>query len=411
MWPTNPTKTILVIFISLLCCLTAVQAQQAPPASASPAVPAGVPVGSSAPSASESSKQTTAGPETRKGEDSVPVATNPPQEVSDKPSIPRAQTVIVKEGQKIPERADPGYEDWSKPDLTPGMRSESQVLDRGADKGFTKELVYVQWREMDPIDLHVIKPAGVEKPPVILYLYSYPSSNERYKDPEFCRFLTRNGFAAVGFVSALTEHRFHDRPRKDWFVSQFQESLGTSVHDVQMVLNYLATRGDLDMTRVGMWGDGSGASIAIMAAAVDSRIKVLDLLDPWGDWPGWLAKSTLVPETQRANYLKLEFLKTVENLDPIKLLPQLKTQQVRLQSITDGITVTPASVRDRIEAAAPSNVKIVHYQSVKAFATEVGATGKGFDWIKEQLDMPFPARVGGTESMTKASAQSKNSDR
>jgi len=45
------------------------------------------------------------------------------------------------------------------------------------------------------------------------------------------------------------------------------------------------TRGDIDMDHVGMWADGSGAAIAILAASVDPRIKALDLLDPWGDWP------------------------------------------------------------------------------------------------------------------------------
>ena len=41
--------------------------------------------------------------------------------------------------------------------------------------GFTRELLQVQWRMADPIDLWVIRPVGVAKPPVVLYLYSYPS--------------------------------------------------------------------------------------------------------------------------------------------------------------------------------------------------------------------------------------------
>jgi acetyl esterase/lipase len=70
-----------------------------------------------------------------------------------------------------------------------------------------------------------------------------------------------------------------------WFVSELQEALATSTHDVQMVLNYLAKRGDLDMSRIGMFGQGSGGAIAILSAAADSRIVALDVLDPWGDWP------------------------------------------------------------------------------------------------------------------------------
>jgi len=112
---------------------------------------------------------------------------------------------------------------------------------------------------------------------------------------KFQKALTKDGFAAVGFVSALTGHRYHDRPWREWFLSELQENLAKTAHDVQMVLDYLESRSDLDMSRVGMFGQGSGASIAILASAADPRIKVLDVLDPWGDWPTWITTSPLYP--------------------------------------------------------------------------------------------------------------------
>jgi hypothetical protein len=254
---------------------------------------------------------------------------------------------------------------------------------------FTREQLQLQWRPMDAVELWVVKPAGVKKPPVILYLYSFPSENDRYINNDFCKALTERGFAAVGFVSNLTGHRYHERPTKEWFVSQLQEALSTTVHDVQFILDYLTARGDLDMSRVGMWGDGSGASIAIMAAAVDPRIKVLDLLDPWGDWPNWLAKSTLVPEDERANYLKPEFLKKVENLDPVKWMPELRTRQVRLQYIS-SVKVTPDAAKKRIEESAPGNAQVIRYQDAKEFFVKSAPSGKGFEWIKQQLGSSAP---------------------
>jgi cephalosporin-C deacetylase-like acetyl esterase len=96
-----------------------------------------------------------------------------------------------------------------------------------------------------------------------------------------------------------------------------------------MVLNYLVRRGDVDINRVGMFGVGSGATIAVMAAAVDSRIKAIDLLNLWGDWPVWMAKSEVVPENERPGFSKPEFLKKIAGFDPIFLLPQLKTPRIR----------------------------------------------------------------------------------
>jgi hypothetical protein len=331
-----------------------------------------------------------------------------PDEQQPPPSVPGAKTIILKEGQKVPERKNPDYEDWSRPELTADMRMEVVPLAKSQQDGVIRELISVQWREMDPINLWVVRPAGVSKPPVVIYLYSYPSTNDRYQDPEFCKFLVRDGIAAVGFVSAITGERFHDRARRDWFVNQLQEAMGTSVHDVQMILNYLEKRGDLDMTRVGMWGDGSGASIAIMAAAMDSRIKALDLLDPWGDWPEWTAKSSLIPENQRAEYMTTGFLAALDNLDPLKWLPQLKTPQIRLQYLEQGLTVTPDIVRQKMEAAAPARTKIVHYPSKASFIAEIASKGKSFDWIKGQLQSFIAISGGNANDGRQTSADSKS---
>ena len=228
-------------------------------------------------------------------------------------------------------RFDGAHEDWTSPALTSSnLKPAAPLVFVNEFPRYTLELLQVQWRSGDPIDLYVIKPKGVKTPPVILYLYGYPTDTDIFKRDDYQELVTKNGFAAVGFVSALTGHRYHDRSMKDWFISELQESLATSAHDVQMVLNYLATRGDLDMSRVGMFTQGSGASVAILASGVDPRIKVLEALDPWGDWPSWMATSPLVPQEERAEYLKPEFLKKIAGLDPVDWMPKLQAKKFRL---------------------------------------------------------------------------------
>jgi hypothetical protein len=278
------------------------------------------------------------------------------------------------------------YEDWNALKIPDHIEYPQPMPPLVAEfPEFTREFVQVTWRPWDIIDLYVVKPKGVKNPPVILYLYSFPSETDRFRGDEFARAATKNGFAAVGFVSALTGSRFHDRPMRTWFVSELQEALATSVHDVQLILNYLGTRRDLDMTRVGIFGDGSGASIAIMAATVDPRIKALDLFDPWGDWPDWIGNTKFIQiEDERTSYMKSEFLKKIENLDPVKYLPQLETQRVRVEFL-DTDWITPKLARARLEAAVPSNAKIVHYANSKDFFKSEGQNGEMFDWLKEQL--------------------------
>jgi hypothetical protein len=306
------------------------------------------------------------------------------------------------------------FESWITPTLD-GSDLKTHAVTPGdvdtIDNAYTHEVTRVQWRPGDPIDLYIIKPVGVRNPPVILYLYSFPFENDRFLRPDFCKFLVKDGYAAVGFASALTGHRYHDRPMKEWFVSELRESLAESAHDVQMILNYLATRGDLDMDRVGMFGDGSGASIAILSAAVDPRIKTLDLLDPWGDWPDWIKESKRIPEKERPNYLQQDWLAAVAPLDPVKWLPQLKGRKIRMQFIKD-LAITPADVERKIEAAAPANAQIVHYDDSAAFRAAV-AGGTGFDWIKHNLQFSVvpdysaagPSQGKGPSDLTSDSRQ------
>jgi dienelactone hydrolase len=207
---------------------------------------------------------------------------------------------------------------------------------------------------------------------VILYLYNYTANTDRFMLANVCQHLTSGGVAAVGFSLALSGHRFHDRGANEWFVSNLQEALTTSVHDVQKVIDYLQTRQDIDAKRIGIFGQGSGAAVAILAAAVDPRIKVLDLEDAWGDWPAWLAESTIIPDAERTAYSSPDFLKEVEELDPIRHLPKLKIP-VRIQySLPPPKSAVPPEVRKRMEAALPR----------QAAHTPVEAN---FNWIKKQL--------------------------
>jgi len=277
----------------------------------------------------------------------------------------------------------PAGEDWSSISILhdPLKSAPPLLAERDEYPTFSRVMIELHWRPADPIHIFLILPKGRPKPPVILYLYSFPSGTDRFLDDDFCKFLAQDGFAAVGFVSALTGQRYHNRPMREWFISELEESVGSSVHDVQMILNYLTGRGDVDTTRAGMFGEGSGAAIAILAAAADTRIKALDLVDPWGDWPDWLAKSTLVPEDERADYLKPEFLKKVAPLDPLKWFAQVKVP-VRLQYLSDPL-VTPQAVRQLVMAAAPPQTKVIPYKD--AVAQYKAAKLQFFDWIKEQL--------------------------
>lgn len=290
-------------------------------------------------------------------------------------------------------------EDWTTPALsTSHLMPIAPVKFVDEHAGYTVELLQLQWRWGDPIDVYVMKPKGVKKPPVILNLYGYPADTDAYKNEGFQAALTKDGFAAVGFVSALTGQRYHDRPMKEWIISELQESLATSAHDVQMILNYLASRGDLDMSRVGMFGQGSGASIAILASAVDPRIKVLDVLDPWGDWPIWMATSPFVPEDERAAYMKPEFLKKAAALETLDWMPKIQAKKFRLQQ-TLFETDTPKAAKEKLRSAVPAGTTVVIYNSLPEFKAAF-PNSTSLDWMQHELKL-LPESASASEAGVK----------
>jgi len=282
-------------------------------------------------------------------------------------------------------RFDGITEVWTSPALKAGnLRPVPPLIAYTDDHpGYTVELIQLQWRFGDPLDLYVMKPKAVTRPSVILYLYGYPATTERFKSETFQTAVTKDGFAAVGFVSALTGHRYHDRPMREWFVSELQECLAKSAHDVQMVLDYLDTRNDLDTRRLGMFSQGSGASIAILASAVDPRIKVLDTLDPWGDWPTWIADSPFVPEDERPQYVKPEFLKKAAILEPVEWLPKIQAKKFRLQDAVFE-TTTPKPAKEKLRASVPAGTTVLIYRTPEDFNAVV-KNQKDLEWIQREL--------------------------
>jgi len=294
----------------------------------------------------------------------------------------------------LPEKENWGVLDDLKTGLMPPSVAEVQ---RDEQPGFVRQLLRVEWRLTDPVDVWVIRPNVPGKVPVILYLYDYPDAGEHFRDNGWCKRATADGFAAVGFVAALTDYRFRFRPLRQWFVSELAESLGTTAHDVQLLVNLLADRGDMDMDHVGLFGMGSGATIAVLAAHADPRIKTLDLLDPWGDWPDWMKESPVVPDDERPKYLRPEFLKSVAALDPVAYLPALKTRGLRLQQ-TLSEPETPKIAKERIAAALPNPSELVKYGNARDLFKAWEVTGLS-GWLKQQMRSQPPKGADGESAV------------
>lgn len=280
-----------------------------------------------------------------------------------------------------------GHENWSALPLAASGLNTSKyvalVLSKHDEANYTREIVRLQWRAADPVDIYILLPHNVTRPAAIVYLYDYRFDSERFRDDPWCTRATKDGVAAIGFTTALSLERTRNRPMKEWFVSELQEALGTTTHDVQMILNYIDSRGDIDSGRIGIFGQGAGGAVALLAADVDPRIQAIDLLNPWGDWPDWLKYSRQIPDEERPDYLTPEFLGRVKNLDPLLSIPRLTTRHLRIQQVLDD-TVTPPQARDKIAAAVRAPTILARFDDTAAHAANWRKSGLS-GWLIEQL--------------------------
>jgi hypothetical protein len=277
-------------------------------------------------------------------------------------------------------------EKWDTPSVAgSGLKNVMELtLQENKSDVSSSEVTRVLWRAGDPIDLYITKPLGVNAPPVVMFLYDYPFETDQLLNCSACDALAREGFATVAFATALTGQRYHDRPMKEWFVSELPEALATSAHDVQLTLDYLGARG-FDVDHVGIYGEGSGATIAILAAAVDPRIRLLDLVAPWGDWPEWMAASRKIPEKERPQFLQPAYLARVAPLDPAKWLPELTTQKIRIRNIKDS-QETPLVAQQKVAGSVPAGATVVSYEDVKGFVT-AAAYDADLKWLREWMTL------------------------
>lgn len=266
---------------------------------------------------------------------------------------------------------------------------------------YIREFIRLEWRSGDPVEVYVIRPRNVARPPVAIYLYGYPVDEGRFRNDEFCKLVTRNGVAAIGFVPAFVGQRYHNVPARQWFVSELHDSIAKTVHDVQMIVNYAATRPDLDGNQVGIFGQGAGATIAGLAATVDPRIQAVDLLDPWGDWPEWMAHSGLIPADERAGFLKPEFLKPLAPLDPVQWLPSLANRPLKLDDALFE-TGTPLAAKQRMEAVLPATALLKRYSSKAEFEQDAISGGKLIDWLQGRLHSASPSSAPAHAQVTPA---------
>jgi len=131
----------------------------------------------------------------------------------------------------------------------------------------------------------IIPKDGREKHPIVLIVDGYSGTKERWLQDDswplgglVTKALLKSGFAimicdAVYHGERNYENGFAGQP---WFYEYPYASGQMIIHtamEYRRAMDYLATRADIDNTRIGMLGLSMGGMITFQLASIDSRIK------------------------------------------------------------------------------------------------------------------------------------------
>ncbi len=131
------------------------------------------------------------------------------------------------------------------------------------------------------------KPAGAAKPPVVVMCMGLDSAKEEM-DAYESQFLAR-GVATLAFDGPGQGEAEYQLPIR-----------GDYEAPVKSVIDYLTTRGDVDASRIGLWGVSLGGYYAPRAAAFEKRAKACVALSGPYDWAdAWQGLPDLTRETFR----------------------------------------------------------------------------------------------------------------
>jgi 2,6-dihydroxypseudooxynicotine hydrolase len=220
------------------------------------------------------------------------------------------------------------------------------------------------------------KPADIERPPVVVMAVGLDSTKEEtdaYESP----FLARSMATLVFEGPGQGEAQYDFAIRGDYEVP------------VAAVMDFVATRRDLDSARIGMWGVSLGGYYAPRAAAFEKRIKACIALGGPFDWgAAWDGLPELTREAFRVRShckTEVEARKNAATLSLVGVAQNITCPLFIVNGRHDRIV--PAADAERLAREVKGPVELMMIEDGNHIANNRAYRwrSQSADWMAEQL--------------------------
>ena len=205
----------------------------------------------------------------------------------------------------------------------------------------------------------LIRPRKIEKPPVVLFLHGLGGSK---KDARLAAsLLVPEGIAVLGLDAAC--HGDRKIEGEEFFSPDLQkprEHIIQTVIDYRRAIDYLQTRDDVDVDRLGLIGASLGAILGSMVGGVDKRVDACLLIVGGGDWRKIISKSEHPAAQKLRDVLSPGMPSPLDDIDPIWWVGQISPRPVWMMNGRQD-KIIPAAAAEALHQAAKQPKKVIWY--------------------------------------------------
>lgn len=162
----------------------------------------------------------------------------------------------------------------------------ASVIERIDEIAFVRERIIFDGMSGPVPGILAIPKSGAEPYPAVLLLHGLNSSKESWWDQNSTMWKLTVNLLESGYAVFTMDTQYHGERSKNspfqkpddllnngWFI-HFRDMMAESVIDFRRGLDYLATRKEIDTSRIGTVGYSMGGIMTFILSAVDKRIDV-----------------------------------------------------------------------------------------------------------------------------------------
>ncbi len=262
--------------------------------------------------------------------------------------------------------------------------AEEKVME--TEEAVTLKVRFDSANKERPVGLLTLPKQGKAPHPVVLLLHPLGANKEAMG--RLAGELAKKGIASLALDAPMHGERAEQAPPEltARTAAGMQRRFVQAVVDYRRALDYLSTRKDVDMKRIGALGVSMGGFTGVLLAAVDERVKAIVVEAAGGDWLTITLKAVgAIGERLREQIGENpseETKRIVATIDPLNFVARLKGRPLLIQHGKKDSIVPPECAQKLFDAAHPPK-EMQWFDSDHALPPE--ARERAVIWLVEKL--------------------------